>query len=63
MLHLSLNFSNDHRAKTKRPNKAVTESTPGEVGQVSQRLGKNNNAKCNQNSNLGQVYKLSNLEI
>ena len=63
MLHISLNFSSEHRAKTKGPNKAFTESTSGEFGQVSRRLGKNNNAKCNQNSNLGQVYNLSNLKI
>ena len=60
MLYLTPNFSNEHRAKTKGPSKAFTESTSGKFGQVSERLGKNNNAKCNQNSNLGQVYNLSN---
>ena len=63
MLLLFLNVSNEHRAKTKGQNKPFTECTSGEFGQVSQSLGKNNNAKCNQNSSLGQVYNLSNFKI
>ena len=60
MLYLAPNFSNEHRAKTKGVNTAFTESTSVECRQASQRSGKNNNAKYNQNLNLGQVFNLSN---